>query len=61
MSCPRPGRLDNNICDGFVSLSGLEVLFHFRLPKDRMERFLDAAHTATRLLLGWAGGASQKK
>lgn len=54
ISCPRPGRLDNNVCAGFVSLSGLEVLFHFRLPKDRMDRFLDAADVARRLLMGWA-------
>lgn len=52
ISCPRPGRLDNNVCAGFVSLSGLEVLFHFRLPKDRMDRFLDTADIARRLLLG---------
>ncbi len=54
LDCPRPGRLDNNVCDGFVSLSGLEVLFHFRLPKDRMDRFLETADVARRLLLGWA-------
>ncbi|GAA0602018.1 hypothetical protein GCM10009416_44830 [Craurococcus roseus] len=54
VSCPRPGRLDNNVCAGFVSLSGLEVLFHFRLPKDRMDRFLDAADAARRLLASWA-------
>ncbi|MBD0273486.1 MAG: hypothetical protein ICV73_16355, partial [Acetobacteraceae bacterium] len=54
MSCPRLGQYDNNVCAGFVSLSGLEVLFHFRLPKDRMDRFLDAADTARRLLASWA-------
>lgn len=44
-----------------MSLSGLEVLFHFRLPKDRMDRFLDAADTARRLLTGWATDDISKK
>ena len=37
-----------------MSLSGLEVLFHVRLPKDRMDRFLDAADMGRRLLMSWA-------
>ncbi len=61
VSCHRPGPLDNGICSGGASLSGLGVVFHVRLPKDRMDRFADALDVARRLLLGWAGESARSK
>ena len=52
--CGRPAPTDNGICSGRASLSGLDVAFHVRLPKDRIDRFADALHVARRLLLEWA-------
>ncbi len=59
--CSRPAPTDNGICDGRASLSGLDVAFHVRLPKDRMDRFADALAVARRLLLGWAGETARNK
>lgn len=53
--CSRPHPTDNGICSGQASLLELKVAFHVRLPKDRMDRFVDALDIARQLLLGWAG------
>ncbi len=53
--CSRPAPADNGIRGGRVSLSELDMAFHVRLPKDRMDRFADALDVARRLLLDWAG------
>ena len=36
--CSRPAPADNGIRGGRVSLSELDMAFHVRLPKDRMDR-----------------------
>ncbi len=55
VQCRRPAPTDNGICSGRASLSELDVAFHVRLPKDRMDRYADALGVARRLLLGWTG------
>ncbi len=60
MTCPRPGTPGNNertinrLCTGAVALSRLDVVFHVRVPLERMDQVMDAMAVAARLLGDWA-------
>lgn len=54
-SCPRHDEWAvDHLCTGMVALQRLKVMFHIRLPAERMDQLMDAIGVAARLLVKWS-------